>query len=68
MVAGAGTYALGRAAIVYFLEGVTLKDARRILSAQPEKKAARARLPAQRQRTTDRAGDFRPVFHAVPAC
>lgn len=29
MVAGAGTYALGRAAIVYFLEGVTLKDARR---------------------------------------
>ena len=30
MVAGAGTYALGRAAIVYFLEGVSLKDARRI--------------------------------------
>ena len=29
MVAGAGTYALGRAAIVYFLEGVSLKDARR---------------------------------------
>ncbi|HEX8281029.1 MAG TPA: hypothetical protein VF551_06610, partial [Chthoniobacterales bacterium] len=27
MVAGAGTYALGRAAIVYFLEGVSLKDA-----------------------------------------
>ena len=30
MVAGAGTYALGRAAIVYFLEGVSLNDARRI--------------------------------------
>ncbi|MDQ6623847.1 MAG: hypothetical protein M3Y86_10260 [Verrucomicrobiota bacterium] len=30
MVAGAGTYALGRAAIVYFIEGVSLKDARRI--------------------------------------
>jgi len=29
MVAGAGTYAVGRAAIVYFLEGMTLKDARR---------------------------------------
>lgn len=29
MVAGAGTYALGRASIAYFLEGVTLKDARR---------------------------------------
>jgi uncharacterized protein (DUF697 family) len=30
MVAGAGTYALGRAAIVYFLEGLSLKEARRI--------------------------------------
>jgi uncharacterized protein (DUF697 family) len=30
MVAGAGTYAIGRAAIVFFLEGVSLKDARRI--------------------------------------
>jgi uncharacterized protein (DUF697 family) len=29
MVAGAGTYAIGRAATVYFLEGVSLKDARR---------------------------------------
>lgn len=29
MVAGAGTYAIGRAAIAYFLEGVSLKDARR---------------------------------------
>jgi uncharacterized protein (DUF697 family) len=29
MVAGAGTYAIGRAAIVYFVEGVSLKDARR---------------------------------------
>ena len=28
-VAGAGTYAIGRASIGYFLEGVTLKDARR---------------------------------------
>jgi uncharacterized protein (DUF697 family) len=28
-VAGAGTYAMGRAAIVYFLEGLSLKDARR---------------------------------------
>jgi uncharacterized protein (DUF697 family) len=29
MVAGAGTYAVGRAAIVYFLEGVSLDAARR---------------------------------------
>ena len=45
MVAGAGTYALGRAAIVYFLEGVTLKDARRIyLKSRKKKDAPRARL------------------------
>ncbi|MGI8431382.1 MAG: YcjF family protein [Chthoniobacterales bacterium] len=29
MVAGAGTYAIGRAAKVYFIEGASLKDARR---------------------------------------
>ena len=29
-VAGAGTYAMGRAAIVYFLEGMTLTEARRL--------------------------------------
>jgi uncharacterized protein len=29
MVAGAGTYAIGRAAITYFLEGLSIKEARR---------------------------------------
>ena len=29
MVAGAGTFAIGRAAIVYFIDGATLRDARR---------------------------------------
>jgi len=43
MVAGAGTYALGRAAIVYFLEGVSLKDARRTYLSS-RKKPARAKL------------------------
>ncbi|MGI9089336.1 MAG: YcjF family protein [Chthoniobacterales bacterium] len=43
MVAGAGTYALGRAAIVYFLEGVSLKDARRTY-LRSRKKPARAKL------------------------
>jgi uncharacterized protein (DUF697 family) len=38
MVAGAGTYAVGRAAIAYFLEGVTLKDARRTYLASRRKK------------------------------
>ena len=43
MVAGAGTYALGRAAIVYFLEGVSLKDARRTYLSS-RKKPTRPKL------------------------
>ncbi|HXM33251.1 MAG TPA: hypothetical protein VN921_06315 [Chthoniobacterales bacterium] len=38
-VAGAGTYAIGRASISYFLEGVTLKDARRTYLANRKKSA-----------------------------
>jgi uncharacterized protein (DUF697 family) len=38
MVAGAGTYALGRAAIVYFLEGLSLKEARRIYLSSRKKR------------------------------
>ena len=45
MVAGAGTYALGRAAIVYFVEGVSLKDARRIYVSN-RKRTARPKLVA----------------------
>lgn len=44
-VAGAGTYAIGRASIGYFLEGVTLKDARRTYLANRKKRARRR--PAQ---------------------
>lgn len=43
MVAGAGTYAIGRAAIVFFLERVSLKDARRIYLTS-RKKATKPRL------------------------
>jgi uncharacterized protein (DUF697 family) len=43
MVAGAGTYALGKAAIVYFLEGVSLKDARRTY-LKSRKKSPRPKL------------------------
>ncbi len=43
MVAGAGTYAMGRSAIVFFLEGVSMKDARRIYMSS-RKKAGRPRL------------------------
>src|SRR5216117_3953652 len=39
VVAGAGTYGIGRAAIVYFLEGVSLKDARRTYLASRKKRA-----------------------------
>jgi uncharacterized protein (DUF697 family) len=48
MVAGAGTYAIGRAAIVYFLEGASLKDARRIYLASRKKRAQRHLPTAQR--------------------
>ena len=37
MVAGAGTYAIGRAATAFFLEGVSLKDARRTYLASRKK-------------------------------
>ena len=39
MVAGAGTYAIGRAATVFFLEGVSIKEARRIYVAARKKRA-----------------------------
>jgi uncharacterized protein (DUF697 family) len=38
MVAGAGTFAIGRAATVYFIEGATLRDARRAF-VQSKKKS-----------------------------
>ncbi len=52
MVAGAGTYALGRSATAYFLEGVTLKDARRTYLKSRKKKNAllpARQLPASRE-------------------
>ena len=58
MVAGAGTYAVGRAASVYFLEGASLQDARRTFRRGRDKRniplpplpAARARLRPERLR------------------
>src|SRR3989441_6080521 len=50
MVAGAGTYAIGRAATVFFIEGVSLKDARRIYAAS-RKKAARPALMDKKRPT-----------------
>jgi uncharacterized protein (DUF697 family) len=58
MVAGAGTYAVGRAASVYFLEGASLQDARRTFRRGRGKRniplpplpVARARLRPERLR------------------
>lgn len=38
LVAGSGTYAIGRAAIAYFIEGVSLKDARRTYLANRKRR------------------------------
>ena len=45
MVAGAGTYAIGRAATAYFLEGVTLKEAKQTY-LKSRKKRSRHALPS----------------------
>jgi uncharacterized protein (DUF697 family) len=50
-VAGAGTYAIGRAAIVYFLEGLTLGDARRTYLSSRKKRAAREPRPVRQIET-----------------
>ena len=46
-VAGAGTYAIGRSAIVYFLEGLTLGDARRTYLSSRKRQSARPRVIKQ---------------------
>jgi len=45
MVAGAGTYAIGRAATAYFLEGVSLKEAKQTYLKNRRKRSRRA-LPS----------------------
>lgn len=42
LVAGSGTYAIGRAASVFFIDGVSLKDARRVYLAGRKKQSRRA--------------------------
>ena len=42
MVAGAGTYAIGRAATAYFLEGASLKEARQTYLKSRRKRSRRA--------------------------
>ncbi len=47
MVAGAGTYAIGRAAALFFLEGVSLKQARQTYLSSRKKRTLPARLEAK---------------------
>jgi uncharacterized protein len=47
LVAGSGTYAIGRAATAYFIEGASLKDARRTYLASRKKRGRRALEEAQ---------------------
>jgi uncharacterized protein len=47
LVAGSGTYAIGRAATAFFIEGVSLKDARRTYLANRKKRRRRELEEAQ---------------------
>ena len=47
LVAGSGTYAIGRAATAYFIEGVSLKDARRTYLTSRKKRRRRELEEAQ---------------------
>jgi uncharacterized protein (DUF697 family) len=61
MVAGAGTYAIGRAAIAYFLEGVSIRDARRTYLSSRKRNAERPALDdGQRPRLPSTDGARRP--------
>lgn len=55
MVAGAGTFAIGRAAEAFFIEGVSIKDARRTYR-KSRKAASTAALPAPEEPKTRRLG------------
>ena len=60
MVAGAGTYAIGRAAIVYFLEGLSLRDARRTYLASRKKRVQQGRLEQDTNAPRLARSDIRP--------
>ena len=51
MVAGAGTYAIGRAAMVYFIEGASLRDAQRVFARHRKE---RIPLPGRQQKALRR--------------
>ena len=50
MVAGAGTYAIGRATTVYFIEGASLKDARRTFLKTKKERVKIADRPKRKEK------------------
>jgi Uncharacterized protein/domain associated with GTPases len=57
LVAGSGTYAIGRAATAYFVEGVSMKDARRTYLAN-RKKRRRGELEETHEQTRRRLSTY----------
>jgi hypothetical protein len=47
MVAGAGSFAIGRAATIYFIEGATLREARRAFIRSKKNRIA---LPGKKEK------------------
>jgi uncharacterized protein (DUF697 family) len=56
MVAGAGTYAIGHAAVVYFIEGATLRDARRAFARHRKKRVV---LPGRKEKALSQSDSKR---------
>jgi uncharacterized protein (DUF697 family) len=54
MIAGAGTYAIGRAASAFFIGGVSLKEARKKYLSDRKKTSHKLRLPAGSARASKR--------------
>jgi len=69
VVAGSGTYAVGRAATAYFVEGVSMKDARRTYLANRKKNAAAEnwkKLMNRRKDVSQRADHIRHIPKESP--
>jgi hypothetical protein len=54
MIAGAGTYAIGRAASAFFIGGVSLKEARKKYLSDRKKTSRKLRLSADSARASKR--------------
>jgi len=65
LVAGSGTYAIGRAATAYFIEGVSMKDARRTYLANRKKRRRRElRSSMNRREDVSRRADHMSAYRS----